>query len=207
MKHLLAAAALLAGLSACSEFKDLYEVPQPMGRFLLGHNVVVANDPEVGPLSRPAEDEAWEAAIHDAVQERFGRYDGDQYYHIAIKVEGYVLALPGVPFVASPKSTLIIGVTLWDDKAGKKINEEPKRFVVFERTSGETFISSGLTQNKEQQMRNLSRNAAAKIHKWMLDNVEWFGDASLMDPSTTSPGTALAREDLPEDPPEEPGAS
>jgi hypothetical protein len=26
------------------------------------------------------------------------------------------------------------------------------------------------------------------IHDWMLKNVEFFGDASLMDPATTSPG-------------------
>ncbi len=168
--------ALTLTLSACAEFKDLQAPPEPMGRFLLGHNIVVANDPEVGPLSRKATDEEWVASLTDAVDERFGRYDGDLYYHIAIKVEGYVLAVPGVPIVAAPKSFMIIGVTIWDDAKQAKINAEPKRFTIFERLSGETYISSGLTQTKETQMRNLSRNAAKKIHVWMLQNLQWFGD-------------------------------
>jgi len=176
MKRILALIAVAFTVTACSDFKDLEEAPVPMGHFLLGHNIVVSSEPEVGPLSRKATDEEWVASVKSAVDERFGRYDGDQYYHIAIKVEGYVLAMPGIPLVASPKSILVVGVTLWDDAKGAKINEEPKRFTVFERLSGETFISSGLTQDKETQMRNLSRNAAKMIHDWMLENKEWFGD-------------------------------
>ena len=159
-----------------------------MGRFLLGHTVVVVSEPEKGPLSREASDEEWKASMENAIKERFGRYDGDKYFHIAVKVEGYVLAQPGIPLVASPKSVLVISVTIWDDEKQAKINEEPKVFTVFERLSGETAISSGLTQSKEQQMLNLSRNASLQIHKWMLENIEWFGDASLMDPATTSAG-------------------
>ncbi len=188
MTRLLAAVALLLGLGACSQFTDLEQVPEPMGRFLLGHTVVVVNEPEKGPLSREASDEEWKASMESAIKERFGRYDGDKYFHIAVKVEGYVLAQPGIPVVASPKSVLVISVTIWDDEKQAKINEEPKMFTVFERLSGETAISSGLTQSKEQQMLNLSRNAALQIHKWMLENAEWFGDASLMDPATTSAG-------------------
>ena len=202
MTRLLVAIALLFSISACSEFKDLDEVPEPLGRFLLGHNIVVANEPEIGPLSRKVTDEAWEASVTSAIDERFSRYDGDKYFHIAVKVEGYVLALPGIPLVASPSSSLIIGVTLWDDALGAKINDEPKRFVVFERLSGETLLSSGLTQNKEQQMENLARNAAKMIHNWMLETPELFGDASLMDPATTSPGRPRLQPEATTDEPE-----
>ncbi len=175
MYRSLAVLALLFGLTACGDFKDLQEPPKPMGNFLLGHNIVVAPDPVAGPLSRPATEEEWKESITAAIDERFGRYDGDKYYHIAVKVEGYVLALPGVPVVASPKSVLIAGVTIWDDAAEAKINPEPKRFTVFERLSAETVVSSGLTQNRHVQRRNLSRNLAAKIHNWMLQHPEWFG--------------------------------
>ena len=193
MTRILLALALLVGLSACSKFDDLYEVPEPMGRFLLGYAVVVVDNPEKGPLSREASDEEWKASMEGALNERFGRYDGDKYFHIAVKVEGYVLAQPGIPVVASQKSVLVISVTIWDDEKQAKINEEPQVFTVFEKLSGETAISSGLTQSKEQQMLNLSRNAALLIHKWMLENKEWFGDASLMDPATTSPGRPAVR--------------
>ncbi len=189
MTRLFPAILLLLGLAACSSsFKDLEEVPEPMGRFLLGHTVVVVDNPEKGPLSRTASDDEWKATMESAIKERFGRYDGDKYFHIAVRVEGYVLAQPGIPVVASPKSVLVISVTLWDDEKQAKINEEPEVFTVLERLTGETAMGSGLTQSKEQQMANLTRNAALKIHKWMLEHPEWFGDASLMDPATTSPG-------------------
>lgn len=187
---------LLFSIAACDKFEDLDQVPEPMGRFLLGHNVVVVNDPDIGPLSRKASDDAWQAQVEAAIDERFSRYDGDKYFHIAIKVEGYGLAIPGIPLVASPKSILIIGVTLWDDAQGIKLTEEPKLFTVFERLSEDTFISSGLTQTKEEQMENLSRNAAKMIHDWMLENIEWFGDPTLMDPATTSAGWARPAADI-----------
>ena len=159
-----------------------------MGRFLLGHTVVVVNEPEKGPFSREASDEEWKAAMERAIKERFGRYDGDKYFHIAVKVEGYVLAQPGIPVVAAPKSALVISVTVWDDEKQAKLNEEPEAITVFERLSGKTAVGSGLTQSKEEQMLNLSRNAALKIQEWLLEHPEWFGDASLMDPATTSAG-------------------
>ena len=179
MYRILAALTLLFGLSACGDFKDLQEPPAPMGDFLLGHNIVVAPDPVPGPLTRPATEEEWQESIQAAIDERFGRYDGDKYYHIAVKVEGFVLALPGVPLVANPKSVLIVGVTIWDDATQTKINPEPKRFTVFERASPETFLSSGLTQNRHTQRRNLARNLAKKIHNWLLKHPEWFGGEPL----------------------------
>lgn len=181
---------LLLSVAACERIEDLDQVPQPMGRFLLGHNIVVVNEPDIGPLSRTASDEEWKVSVETAITERFSRYDGDAFFHVAVKVEGYVLAGPGIPLVLSPKSVVFVSVTIWDDTLGVKLNEEPKVFTVFERLSGETLIGSGLTQSKEQQMENLSRNAAKAIHMWMLENIEWFGDATLMDPEMTSQGWA-----------------
>ncbi len=199
MLRFLTAIMLLFSVAACSEFEDLDEAPQPMGRFLLGHNVVVVEDAEKGPLSREATDEEWKASVEAAIDERFSRYDGDKYFHIAIKVDGYALALPGIPLVASPKSVLVVTVSIWDDANGVKLNEEPKAFTVFERLSGETAISSGLTQSKEQQMENLSRNMARMIHNWMLENPDWFGEATLMDPETTSAGWPRPPVEVPEE--------
>jgi len=186
------AAALFAGLamlSACA-VTDLDETPPPMGRFLLGHNIAVATDAEVGPMSRTVEDEAWVGAMRKAINDRFSRYDGDQYYHIAVKVGGYVLAQPGIPIVAAPKSVMIADVSVWDDAKGAPINEEPERFTVFEH-GGEVLVGSGLTRSAEQQMESLATNLAKAIHDWMLENKDWFGDASLMDPETTSPGRPI----------------
>lgn len=145
-----------------------------LGDFRLGHVVVVADVATRGPASRAAEPEEWQDALSAQIRQRFERFDGDSFYHIAVAVEGYVLAVPGIPLVASPRSVLIVGVTVWDDAAGGPINAAPHRIAVFESLTGETFISSGLTQSADQQMENLSRNAASMIERWMITNPDWF---------------------------------
>ncbi|MEX1235631.1 MAG: hypothetical protein WEB56_11670 [Roseovarius sp.] len=165
-------------VAACTNPNDLDKAPEPLGDFALGHNVVVAPNLTKGPVSRDASKEEWIASMKSAVDERFSRYDGDKLYHLGVSIEGYVLAMPGVPLVASPKSALIINVTAWDDAAGKKLNEEPEQITVIESISGETVLGSGLTQTKEVQMRNLSRNAAKLIQNWLVRQKyqeDWFG--------------------------------
>lgn len=178
-------------LSACTNPDDLDEPLPDLGDFSLGHNVVVASKMKKVALSREATAEEWETVVKAAVAERFGRYDGDKLYHLGISVEGYILAPPGIPLVLSPKSGLIVNVTVWDDLAGGKINEEPKQFTVLESFSGDTLVGSGLTQTREEQMDNLARNAAKLIEDWLLDNREWFGAApgpmagTMPDPAAT----------------------
>lgn len=171
-------AALLA-LTACTNPNDLDKKPTNLGNFRLGHNVVVAPNLTRGPVSREASKEEWIASMKAAIDERFGRYDGSALYHLGISVEGYVLAVPGVPIIASPKSALILSVTAWDDAASRKLNEKPHRVTVVESISGPTLLGSGLTQAKDVQMRNLSRNAAKLIQNWLVqENHEhgWFED-------------------------------
>ena len=161
-------------LGACASGAELGEERGELGDFRLGHAIVVAENATMGPASRRADPEDWETSIKAELERRFGRYDGDSYYHIAVAVQGYVLAIPGIPVVAAPKSVLIAGVTVWDDAAGTKINESPHRITVLESLSGETMVSSGLTQSAEQQMQNLSQNLGGAIERWMASNPDWF---------------------------------
>jgi len=176
-------------IAACAPVNDLEGNPEPMGRFLLGHNVaVVAEDFEVPELSREVPDEFWVNAVRTEMNTRFSRYDGDEYYHISTAILGYILAPPGIPVVAAPKSILMADVYLFRDAdGGKPITEEPKRFTVFEE-GGDVLVGSGLTRTAEEQAQSLARNLAKQVHTWMLDNEDWFGDATLMDPATTSQG-------------------
>jgi hypothetical protein len=179
MRNLMSCRPILAvlgalALAACSNGAELGTERAELGNFQLGHNIVVAANAQLGPLSRETTPEAWQASLTAEVDRRFGRYEGDHLYHIAINVEAYVLALPGVPIVLSPKSALIFGVTLWDDEEGGKVNETPHRITVLESLSGETVAGSGLTQTAEQQMENLSRNAAYAIERWLSEHPEWF---------------------------------
>ena len=165
----------LALMAACTNPNDLDEAPAYLGNFHLGHNVVVAPNLTKGPASREASKEEWIAAMTEAMTDRFGRYEGTKLYHIGVSVEGYVLAIPGVPLVASPKSALILNVTVWDDAKGGKLNTKPHLVTVVESFSGNTFLGSGLTQSKETQMLNLSRNAAKQIQNWMVQQNNEFG--------------------------------
>ncbi|SMO59842.1 hypothetical protein SAMN06265173_10722 [Thalassovita litoralis] len=177
MSRILILFALLFGLTACTNSNDLDKAPVDLGTFQLGHNVVVAPKMVKGPVSREASKEEWIASLHGAIAERFDRYEGDKLFHFGVSVEGYVLAQPGIPIVASPKSVLIINLTVWDDAKGKKLNEKPEQITVLETFSGDTLVGSGLTQSKEQQMLNLSRNAAKMIQDYLVKkNTEegWF---------------------------------
>ena len=182
-------AGALTMLAGCTLPADVDEAPVSMGDFRFGHNIVVVDAPEMGPFSREQTDEAWQVALTAAMDHRFGGYEGDKFYHIGINMDAYVLALPGVPLVFKPKSVLVVTVNMWDDAAGETVNEEAKALTIFEGVSGETLVSSGLTQNKEQQMTKLANNAAKAIQDWILENPEWVGLPPLT--AEPSPETAI----------------
>jgi hypothetical protein len=165
------AALLIAG---CAR-NDLEDPLVPLGDFGLGLNIVVADNAQKVPISRDASEAEWEAAMKQAVTDRFGRYQGTRLYNIGISVDGYALAPPGIPILAAPKSVLVITANVWDDAAGQKLNAEGKRLTVFENLSGETVIGTGFTRSKREQMAALSYNAAKKVEEWFLENPEWFG--------------------------------
>ena len=167
---------------ACTSSTDLKDPPVDLGNFRLGHNVVVASKMKQAAISRNATQEEWIASMTKAVDERFGRYDGERLYQLGVSIEGFSIAPPGIPLVVSPKSILVIRATLWDDAKGAKLNEEAKQFTVFESLSGDTVVGSGLTKTKEEQMEGLSRNAAKMIQTWMLQHPEWFPGIGAADP-------------------------
>jgi len=168
---LLAAAALL---SACASGRDLGPQRAELGDFRLGYAIVVDENAQQAPLSRPAEPGQWKAALETELARRLGRYQGDRLYHVAVHVDGYILAVPGVPLVASPRSALIVSVNLWDDALGRPLNENARQFTVLESLSGESVVGSGLTQTAEQQMTNLVRNAGLMIENWLAEHPHWF---------------------------------
>ena len=176
--RLTAALAALGLLAACAAGDaDLAGPPKPMGDFRLGHNIVVARDPAIGPLSRKASEAEWQTVLTKAIDARFGSYRGSKLYPLGVSVDGYVIAQPGLPVVASPKSILVLTVTAWDDAAGAKLNPEAKAITVFEGLSGDTVVGSGLTRSKPEQMQALAANAARAIQNWLLENPHWFGIA------------------------------
>lgn len=178
---------LLAALAACSATPSDVAGPQPdLGDFKLGYNIVVVKEPQIGPLSRTATDAEWEAALKAAIAERFGSYEGEKLYHLGLKIDAYALGQIGIPVLVKPKSVLVVSANIFDNRSQTKLNAEAKQLTVFEDLSAGTVLGSGLTQTREQQMERLSRNAAAAVQNWLLENPEWFG----LPPLPEKPGPA-----------------
>jgi len=142
---------VLIGLSACSAPGRPDDPPADLGNFRLGHDVVVAPDPVRGPASREATAAEWIEALQSAVDARFRPYQGGRLYHFGISVEGYVLARPGVPVIAAPKSLLIFKLTVWDDAAGAKLGA--RQFIVTEALSEETIVGSDTRAAKSSRWK------------------------------------------------------
>lgn len=177
MIRLLALLTGLALLSACAD-PNQDKPPADLGEFRLGHNIVVASKMQKGPISREASQEEWVEVLTSAVDRRFGGFEGSQLYHFGMSVEGYMLAPPGVPVIYNPRSMLIINLTVWDDAAGKKLNDKPQQFQVLEDTTqGSAFLGSGRERTKEEQMEGLAANAMDAIGEWLVLQYEqegWF---------------------------------
>ncbi|MDA0900810.1 MAG: hypothetical protein O2824_01430 [Proteobacteria bacterium] len=189
------AAGIMALLLISCAAPDPLGKPQiPMGDFALGFNIVVADKMQQVPPSRDATPEEWIAVISSEINRRFGAYEGDKLYHIALSVDAYSLAPPGIPVLLSPKSVLVISANIWDDAAGVKLHDAPNQITIFEGASPDTIFGSGFTHDREEQMQILARNAAKRVQAWMLENPQWFG----IDPDAAN--AALEGFDVPPDP-------
>ena len=167
---LMAGFALLAGC----ETNDLKKPPVPLGDFVLGVNVGLADTPDVPSISRKATPDEWKAGIEKAMADRFGRYDGNRIYNFAVRVDGYVLAPPVLPVVAAIRSALIVTVFVFDDATQTLLNPGGKQLTMVEAISPQSFIGSGITQTKAQQIALMSYRAALSVQNYLLENPGWL---------------------------------
>jgi hypothetical protein len=202
MIRLFAALLCLPLLAACAT-QDLSGPPVPLGQFVMGHNIVVTTNMQKVPISREATGAEWEAALEQAMEDRFGRYEGDRIYNFGIAIDAYALAPPGIPVVAAPKSVLAITANIWDDRIQTKLNPEGKQMIVFEGFSGESVIGTGLTRTKEEQMAALAFNAALAVERWLLEHPEWFDIDPDAAAAALAAGAAPPTATLPAAPPAE----
>ena len=121
------------------------------------------------PLSRNAEGSDWNADLQAALDGRLRRYDGAQEYDVAITLEGFMLAPPGVPIVLSPKSVAVVNVFVYD-VAGQEYLAKKHQMEVFENTTGESAIlGSGQSRTKEEQIAGLSLNIVDAVEEWIAE--------------------------------------
>lgn len=165
------------GITACLGPMDREEPPEPIGDFALGYAVVVGPEMVKGPMSRDGDPEEIITAVKNSLESHFAPLRGAQLYHVAVKVEGYVLAEAGIPLLVSPQSALLLSVTIWHDETGRKLNPVPHQLTVFEGPSGRTLVGSGLSQSPSQQLANLAKSSALQIEEWMRSqhmSENWF---------------------------------
>jgi len=160
-------------LSACAASETPMR-DEPLGDFRLGHNIVIADNVQEGPFSRDLVEAEIELGLQRAVEERLGRFDGDGLYHIGIYVGVAVLAQPGIPILYTPASTFVFDVSVFDNETRQRLTPEPHRMFVGEGIDNATLLGSGLTRSRQEQIANISRNAAGQIEEWLRENEEWF---------------------------------
>lgn len=156
-----------ATLAGCANAPDPLDGGLPaMGRFQLAQSVVVTDAMKQIPPSRRASPEAWEAMLEGELDRRFGRYAGGEGFFVALAVDGYSLAPPGIPVVLTPKSILVVTANLWRADGPEKVLG-PEQLSVFEGAES-LLLGTGLIKSAEEQMLTLSRNMAARVQRWIL---------------------------------------
>ncbi|MBS0123835.1 hypothetical protein [Thetidibacter halocola] len=183
IRPIAAFAGLALWLTACTDAtRDLDGPFEPMGDFRLGYSEVVAPNLERLLISRDATQEEWITAVDQAMERRFGRFEGDKFYHLGISVEAYSLPPPVVP----GKSALAMRVTVWDDATQQKLNAETKVISVIK------VFESRITMTREQQIDILAADAAKELETWLREQYQtqgWFGGtvAPPVDPALVPP--------------------
>jgi len=171
---------LALSLAACAAAPkpEVVVAPAPMGDFKLGFAVAVADKVQKGPLSREVTQNVLVNAMKSELDRVFSPFEGSKFYNLGVSVDAYVLAVPGLPIVASPSSALVVTLSVWDDAKQKMILAEPKQFTVLEKLSGKSIFGSGLTQTKEQQLASLIHSAVKQIEAYLRENESLFQNAT-----------------------------
>ncbi len=168
MIRTIAILSLAALLAACGETR-LDEPPEDLGAFKARVLYVYTEKALQWPLSRSADHSEWTAPMQNALDGRLGRYQGSQEYDVAVTLEGFMLAPPGVPVLLSPKSAVVVNVFVYD-VAARTYLARKHQMEIFESTTGESAIlGSGHARTKQEQIAGLSVNIADAVEEWMAE--------------------------------------
>ena len=162
-------------LSACASGAKLGDERAELGDFLLGHgDRCYGKDAVKAPCLAQGRARRLERKPEAEVQRRFARYQGDTLLSPGVACRAMFWPFRAFPLVAAPKSFLILGVTVWDDAAGKKLNDKPHRIVVSRIAVGRNRDQFRPDAKRRRADANLSQNAVAAIERWLAKQEDWF---------------------------------
>ncbi|SDY50468.1 hypothetical protein [Citreimonas salinaria] len=174
MRHALVLCAAMLALAGCAApTADLEGPVDPLGDFQLGFSEVVAPNLEAMLVTETVDAETWTAAVDRALETRFGRFGGSRCYHLGVSVEAYSMPPPLVP----GRLALAARVTVWDDAAQRKLNEETKLITVIRALDGSI---SRAARTRADKVRLLAEGLARQTEEWLREMQEtegWFGAA------------------------------
>ncbi|MCI5040286.1 MAG: hypothetical protein MRY81_11455 [Donghicola eburneus] len=194
MYRLLTALMALLLLTACGE-TQLHEEAEDLGAFRVRVAHVYSEKALQWPMSRAADQSEWVEPMKRALETRLRRYSGPQEYDVAVTLEGFMLAPPGIPIVFAPKSVAVVNVFVYDVER-KVFLAKKEQMEIFEDTTGESAIlGSGHIRSKEDQIAGLSLNIADKVEEWLAEQHKengWFAlrSAAEVEPATTGDETS-----------------
>lgn len=149
----------------------------PIGDFQMGYNIVVGDKMIKGPVSRDADTALLASKLQSELQTRLGKYEGGKLYHVVTHVDMYVMGRAGIPFLFSPKTALVVSMTVWDDIAQSQLTPKPVQLTLLENTNSRNFLGSGLGQSVVEQIDSMAKSAAFQIENWLRQQHEtqnWF---------------------------------
>ena len=129
------------------------------------------------PMSRDGQKTEWVKQMNTAMEASMRSKEGSQEYDVAVTLEGFMLAPPGVPVLFNPKSVAVVNVFVYD-VANEEFLADKHQMEVFEDTTGESVIvGSGHSRTKEEQIAGLALNIADAVEEWMAEQHKengWF---------------------------------
>lgn len=166
----------LLGMSSCG---DGVLFPAPSGplhlaNIRIGHVGVVTSGMVQGAYSNAVSPEDLASHLRGAITSKLAGLDGARSYNIGVKVTSYMLANPAVPTVSSPKSALIMSVTVWDDSRGQKPVAPPATVIAVDGLYGTSVFITKQQGDKDHRLAALSAKAALEIERYLTKNIDIF---------------------------------
>ncbi|MGR3495317.1 hypothetical protein [Citreimonas sp.] len=187
MRHALVLFAALIALAGCTAPTDDLDGPlEPLGDFQLGFSEVVAPNLQAMLVTETVDAATWTAAVDEAIETRFGRFEGSRCYHLGVSVEAYSMPPPLLP----GRLALAARVTVWDDAAQRKLNEDTKLITVIRALDGSI---SRAARTREDKVRLLAEGVARETEDWLREMQQTEGWFEASDGAAAAPVDCVQR--------------